>query len=84
MVGLGQLEIPATPGLEVCGFCHGERRRETRKEVAVVLAFGRTLRAHEALGCPDALSGFLEVGHRFFEDSVFVDHDRSIRALSVL
>jgi hypothetical protein len=50
----------------------------------VVLAFGHTLRAHEALGCPDVLSGFLEVGHRFFEDSVFVGHDRSIRALSVL
>ena len=50
----------------------------------MVLAFGHTLRAHEALGCPDVLSGFLEVGHRFFEDSVFVDHDRSIRALSVL
>jgi hypothetical protein len=27
----------------------------------MVLAIGHTLRAHKALGCPDALSGFLEV-----------------------
>jgi hypothetical protein len=25
------LEIPPTPGFEVGGFCHGERRREPRK-----------------------------------------------------
>jgi hypothetical protein len=75
----GQLEITPTPGLEVCGFCHGERRRETRKKVTIVLAIGHALRAHEALGCPDALSGYLEVIHRFFEDGVFVGHDKSIR-----
>jgi hypothetical protein len=45
----------------------------------VVLAFGHALRAHEALGRPDALSGLLEVVHRFFEDGVFVGHERSIR-----
>jgi hypothetical protein len=43
------LETPATPGLEVCCFGHGERRREARKEVTVVLAFRHALRAHEAL-----------------------------------
>ena len=43
------LEIPPTPGLEVCSFGHGERRRKARKQVAVVLAFGHALRAHEAL-----------------------------------
>ena len=40
-----------------------ERRVE---EVAVVLAIGHALGAHEALGRPDALSGFLEVVHRLF------------------
>jgi hypothetical protein len=75
----GWLEIPATPGLKVCGFCHGERRREARKKVAVVLAIGHTLRAHQALGRPDALPCFLEVVYRFFEKGVFVDHDKSIR-----
>jgi hypothetical protein len=46
MAGLfiGQLELPPTPGLEVCRFGHGERRGEARKEVAVVLAIGHTLR----------------------------------------
>jgi hypothetical protein len=39
-----------------------------------------TLRAHEVLGRPDALPGFLEVVHRFFEDGVFDGHDQSIRA----
>jgi hypothetical protein len=29
-----KLEIPPTPGLEVCGFGHGERRRKAHKEVA--------------------------------------------------
>jgi hypothetical protein len=38
----------------------------------VVLAIGHTLRAHEALGCPDALPGFLEVVHRLFE--AYVEH----------
>jgi len=75
----GWLEIPPTPGLEVCGFCHGERRRETRKQVTVVLAIGHALGAHEALGCPDALPSFLEVVHRLFNNVVFVGHDRSIR-----
>ncbi len=74
-----QLEIPPAPGFEVCGFGHGERRREARKQVAVVLTIGHALRAHEALGCPDALAGFLEVVHRLFKDGVFVGHERSIR-----
>jgi hypothetical protein len=69
-----ELEILPTPGLEVCRFCHGKRRGEARKEVAMVLAFGRTLRAHEALSRPYALPGFLEVVHRLFEDGVFVGH----------
>jgi hypothetical protein len=47
--------------------------------VTVILALGHTLRAHEALGRPDALPCFLEVIHRLFEDGVFVGHDRSIR-----
>jgi hypothetical protein len=50
----------------------------------VVLAIGHALRAHEALGHTDALSGFLEVVHRLFEDGVFVGHDRSIRVGSIL
>ena len=37
------------------------------------------LRAHEALGRPDALPGLLEVVHRLFEDHGFVGHDLSIR-----
>jgi hypothetical protein len=49
------LEIPPTPSLEVCGFGHGERRREAREKVAVVLAVGHTIRAHQALSRPDAL-----------------------------
>jgi hypothetical protein len=77
-------EIPPAPGLEVCSFCHGERRREARKQVSVVLAIGHTLRAHEALSRPDTLPGFLEVIHRFFENGVFVGHDKSIRAGGIL
>ena len=46
----------------------------------MVLAIGHALRAHEALSRPDALSGFLEVVHRLFENGVFVSHDQSIRA----
>jgi hypothetical protein len=76
----GQLEVPPTPGLEVCRFGHGERRRKARKEVALVLVVGHALRAHQALGCPDTLSGFFEVVHRLFENGVFVGHDKSIRA----
>jgi hypothetical protein len=45
----------------------------------VVLAISHALSAHEALGCPDALAGFLEVVHSLFEDGVFVGHDLSIR-----
>ena len=45
----------------------------------MVLAIGHALRAHEALGRPDALPGFLEVVHRFFEYGVFAGHDLSIR-----
>ena len=41
----GWLEIPPTPGLEVRRFGHGERRREARKKVAVVLAIGHTLQS---------------------------------------
>jgi hypothetical protein len=52
--------------------------------VAVVLTIGHTLRAHEALSCPDALPGFLEVVHSLFEEGVFFGHDRSIRTGSVL
>jgi hypothetical protein len=73
------LKIPPTPSLEVCSFCHGERCREARKEVAVVLAICHTLRAQEALSRPYALSGFLEVAHRLLKDGVFVGHDQSIR-----
>ena len=62
----GWLEVSPTPGLEVRRFCHGERRREAREEVAVVLAIGHALRGHEALSRPDALPGFLEVVHRLF------------------
>ena len=78
----GWLEIPTAPGLEVRHFGHGKRRGVAREEVAVVLAIGHALRAHEALGRPDALSGILEVVHRLFEDGVFVGHDRSIRTVS--
>jgi hypothetical protein len=45
----------------------------------VVLAFGHTLRTHQALSCSDALPGFLEVVHRLVKDGVFVAHDKSIR-----
>jgi hypothetical protein len=76
------LVIPPTPGLEVCRFGHRERCREARKKVAVVLTFGHALRAHEALGCPDSLPGFLEVIHRLLEDGVFVGHDKSIRKVA--
>jgi hypothetical protein len=75
-----ELEIPPAPGFEIRCFVHGERRREARKEVSVVLAIAHALRAHEALGRSDALSSFLEVVHRLFEDGVFVGHERSIRA----
>ena len=71
------------PGLEVCGFGHGERRRKARKKVSVILALGQPLRTHEALSCPDALPGFLEVVHSLFEDGVFVSHDQSIRIGSI-
>jgi hypothetical protein len=43
------LEMPTAPGLEVRRFCHGECCREPRKKVAMVLAFGHPLWAHEAL-----------------------------------
>jgi hypothetical protein len=74
------LEIPPTPRLEVCSFGHGERRREARKKVSVVLAIGHTLRAQKALGRPDSLPGFLEVIQSLFENGIFVGHARSIRA----
>ena len=41
----------------------------------MVLTFGHTLRAHEALSRPDALPGFLEVFHRLFENGVFFGHE---------
>ena len=50
----------------------------------MIFAIGHTLRTHEALGSPYALSGLLEVVHRLSEDGVFVGHDKSIRALSIL
>jgi hypothetical protein len=75
----GWSEISPTPGLKVCSFGHAECRGVTRKKVAVILAFGHALRAHQALSRPDALPGFLQVIHRFFEDGVFVGHDQSIR-----
>ena len=50
----------------------------------MVLTIGHTLRAHEALSRPYALSGFPEVVHRLFEDGVFVGHDLSIRVDSTL
>jgi hypothetical protein len=81
---LDRLEIPTAPGLKVYGFCHGKRRREARKKVAVVLAIGHALRTHEALSRSDALSGFLEVVHRLFEYGVFDGHERSIRISSVV
>ena len=83
MVGT-ELEISPPPGLKVCCFGHGERRRKARKEVAVVLAIGHALRAHEALGRPYALPGFLEVVHRLFEDGAFVGQKQSIRVESIL
>jgi hypothetical protein len=72
------------PGLKVCGFGHSKRRRKARKKVAVVLAIGHTLRAHEALGRPYSLPGFFEVVHSLFEEGVFVGHERSIRTGSIL
>ena len=50
----------------------------------MVLAIGHALRAYEALGCSDALPGFLEVLHRLIKDGVFVGHDKSIRTGSAL
>ena len=41
------------------------------------------VRAHEALGRPDALPSFLEVIHRLFEDGVFFGHDKSIRTSGI-
>jgi hypothetical protein len=73
-----------TPGLEVRSFGHGERRREAREKVTVILTFGHALRAHEALSRPDALSGFLEVVHRLLEDGVFVGYEKSIRTGGIL
>jgi hypothetical protein len=78
------LEIPSTPGLEVRSFGHGQRHREAREKVAVVLSIGHAPRAHEALGRPDALPGFFEIVHRLFQDGIFVGHDRNIRISSVL
>jgi hypothetical protein len=46
----------------------------------MVLAFGHALIAYQGDPEPDALSGFLEVVHRLFENGVFVGHVRSIRA----
>jgi hypothetical protein len=79
-----ELEISTTPGLKVRRFGHGERRRKASKEVTVVLAIGHTLRAHEALGRPDALASLLEVVHILFEDGIFVGHARSIRIGGIL
>jgi hypothetical protein len=78
-----ELEIPPTPSLKVRCFGHGERRRKTRKKVAVVLAIGHALRAHEALCRPYTLPSFLEVVHRLFEYGVFVGYGQSIRIGSI-
>ena len=45
----------------------------------MVLAIGHVLRAHEALGCFDALPSFLEVVHRLLKDGVFVGNDKSVQ-----
>jgi len=45
----------------------------------VVLAIGHALRAHEALGRPDALPSFLEVVHCLIKYGDFVGHETSIR-----
>jgi hypothetical protein len=50
----------------------------------VILAISHALGAHEALGRPDALSGFLEVVHSLIENGVFVSHARSIRSGGIL
>jgi hypothetical protein len=76
------LKIPPTPGLEVRRFGHGECRRKAREKVAVVLAIGHALRAHEALGRPYALPSFLEVIHRLVKYGVFVSHEKSMWTLS--
>jgi hypothetical protein len=76
-----ELEIPPAPGFEIRSLGHGERRREARKNVSVVLAIGHTLRAQKALGCPDALPGFLEVIQSLFENGIFVGYARSIRVV---
>jgi hypothetical protein len=62
--------MPATPSLEVRRFGHGERCRKARKKVAMVLAFGHAFRAHEALGRPYALGGFLEVVSSVHDNTV--------------
>jgi hypothetical protein len=66
-----ELEISPTPGLKVCSFGHGERHREPREKIAMVLSFGHALRAHKALSRPYALASFLEIVHSLFEDGVF-------------
>jgi hypothetical protein len=66
------LEIPPTPGLQVRSLGHGKRRREARKEVAVILAIDHALRTHKALGCPYALAGFLEVASSAHDNTVRV------------
>jgi hypothetical protein len=75
---------PSDAWLKVCRFGHSERCREAREQVTVVLAIGHAVRAHEALSRHDALSGFLEVIHRLFENGVFVGHDQSKRVDSDL
>jgi hypothetical protein len=64
-------------------FIHRTSGQRNFEKVAVVLAIGHALRAYEALGCPDALPGFLEVLHSLLEDSVFVGHKRSIRTSGI-
>ena len=79
-------KIPPAPGLEIRSLRHGERRREARKQVAVVYASfaSHALRAHEVLSRPDALASFLEVVHRLVKYGVFFGHERSIRIDSIL
>ena len=82
----GWLKIPPTTRLEIRSLRHGERRREARKQVAVVYASfaSHALRAHEVLSRPDALASFLEVVHRLVKYGVFFGHERSIRIDSIL
>jgi hypothetical protein len=64
-----ELDIPSTPGLEVCRFGHGKRRRKARKQVAVALAFGHTClmpALQRRVYCQHALGEEAPVGQGIF------------------